>query len=185
MLSNIKANTNDPILFRRCLELNPSCELPHHDPRVYQSKPWINKEISYPFLACYLETAGIIAQLFSRFVKEELPVNISKMANHNFQDVLKFIQENIAKEISVRELAEISFSSKDHFARVFKSITGMPPSEFIINKRLEKAKLLLLTTNYPLSDIIQQTGFKTTAYFCRIFKKYTSFTPEEFRKNRG
>jgi YesN/AraC family two-component response regulator len=61
----------------------------------------------------------------------------------------------------------------------------MPPSEFIIKKRLEKAKLLLLTTNYPLSEIIQQTGFKTTPYFCRMFKKYTSFTPEQFRKNRG
>jgi AraC family transcriptional regulator len=185
VLSKIKANTDDPILFQKCLTLNPGYELPHHDPRVYQSKPWINKEISYPSLAHYLETMAVIAQLFSRFVKEELSVNIGKIANHNFQNVLKFIQKNLAQEISVSELAEMSFTSKDHFARVFKSITGMPPSEYIIRKRLEIAKLLLLTTNYTLTEIIQQTGFKTTAYFCRMFKKYTSFTSEQFRKNRG
>ncbi len=185
VLSKIKAGTDDPVLFQKCLALNPGYELPHHDPKVYQSKPWINKEISYPSLAHYLETTAVIAQLFSRFVKEELSVNIGKIANHNFQNVLNFIQKNMAQEISVSELAEMSFTSKDHFARVFKSITGMPPSEYIIRKRLEKAKLLLLTTNYRLTEIIQHTGFKTSSYFCRVFKKYTLFTPEEFRKNRG
>ena len=183
--SLMKAGTEDLTLFQKCLELNPGYKLPHHDPKVYQSKPWINKEITYSSLSHYLETTGIMAQLFSRFVKEELSGNISKIANRNFQNVLKFIQKNIAQEISVRELAEMSFTSKDHFSRIFKSITGMPPSEYIIRKRLEKAKLLLLTTNYPLTEIIEHTGFKTTAYFCRMFKKNTSFTAEEFRRKRG
>ncbi len=185
VLSKIKAGIDDPALFQKCLALNPGYELPHHDPKIYQSKPWINKEVSYLSLAHYLETTAVIAQLFSRFVKDEFSGNINKIANHNFQNVLKFIQENTAKEISVCELAEMSFTSKDHFARVFKSITGMPPSEYIIRKRLEKAKLLLLTTNYPLTEIIQYTGFKTTAYFCRMFKTHTSFTPGEFRNSRG
>jgi hypothetical protein len=72
MLSKIEAKTDDPVLFKKCLELNPGHELPHHDPRVYQSKPWINKDVTYPSLAHYLETTAIIAQLFSRFVREEL-----------------------------------------------------------------------------------------------------------------
>ncbi|WP_372935357.1 helix-turn-helix domain-containing protein [Mariniphaga sediminis] len=185
VLSKISATTLDQSLLQKCLNLNPGYELPHHDPKIYQSKPWINKEITYTSLSHYLETTAILKQLFSRFVQEELPIDINKIANNKFQNVLKFIQENIAQEISVSKLAELSFTSKDHFSRVFKSITGMPPSEFIIRKRLEKAKLLLLTTNDPLSDIISQTGFRTTAYFCRIFKKYTSLTPEQFRKNRG
>lgn len=185
VLSKISAGIEDPALFKKCLELNPGHELPHHDPRVYQSKPWINKDVSYPSFANYLETTAIIAQLFSRFVREELSGNINKISNNNFQNVLNFVQKNLTQEILVSELAEIFFTSKDHFSRVFKSITGMPPSEYITKKRLEKAKLLLLTTDYPLSKIIQETGFKTTAYFCRMFKKHTSFTPEEFRKNRG
>lgn len=185
VLSKIKAIDNDPALFHKCLKLNPGHELPHHDPKVYQSKLWMNKEISYSSLAHYLETTAIIAQLFSRFVKDEKSGNISKIANQNFQNILIFIQKNIAREILVSQLAEMSFISKDHFTRNFKAMTGMSPREYIIRKRLEKAKLLLLTTNYSLSEIISETGFKTTAYFCRVFKKYTSFTPEEFRKNRG
>lgn len=185
VLAKIKAGTDDPTLFHKLLHLNPGYELPHHDPKIYQSKSLINKEINYPTLAHYLETTAIIAQLFSRFVREELSGNMSKIANSNFQKVLRFIQKNLDHEISVRQLADMSFSSKDHFTRVFKSINGMPPSEYIIRKRLEKAKLLLLTTNCPLTEIIQQTGFKSTPYFCRMFKKYSGFTAEEFRRSRG
>jgi len=185
MLAKIKAENNDHSLFQKCLELNPGYELPHHDPRVYQTRLWINKEVTYQSLAHYLETEAIIAQLFSRFVKEELLGNVSKIANQNFQNVLQFIQKNLDQELSVRQLADMTFTSKDHFSRGFKSITGMPPSEYIIRKRLEKAKLLLLTTNHSLTEIIAQTGFRTTSYFCRIFKKYTDFTAEEYRKSRG
>jgi AraC family transcriptional regulator len=185
VLPRIKSNPGDLALFQKCLQLNPGYELPHHDPKVYQSKPWINKEISFGSLAHYLETTAIISQLFSRFVKEELPGNISKIANQHFRKILKHIQQNIAQEISINELAEMFCTSRDHFSRVFKSITGMPPNEYIVRKRLEKAKLLLLTTNYSLSEIIQHTGFKTTAYFCRVFKKYTTYTPLEFRMQRG
>lgn len=185
VLQKTKADGDDLVLFQKCLDLNPGYALPHHDPRVYQSKPWINREILYSSLSHYLDTAAIIAQLFSRFIKEENTSNISNIANKDYRKVLEFIQINLQHEISIHQLAEMAYASRDHFSRVFKSITGMPPSEYIIRKRLEKAKMLLLTTNESLSGIVAQTGFRTTAYFCRIFKKYTSFTPGEFRRSRG
>ncbi|SFF58594.1 AraC-type DNA-binding protein [Sunxiuqinia elliptica] len=180
----VEATALDEVLFQRCVELNPGSELPHHDPNVYQSKPWVNKQMRFNSMGHYLETTGIIRQLFSRFICDELNTDISQLTNHNMQVILKYIQENIANEIPVIKLAEIACLSKDHFTRLFKSITGLPPSEFIILKRIEKAKLLLLTTDYPLDEIITQTGFKTSAYFCRIFKQWTSYTPMAFRKNR-
>ena len=181
----IAAQPLDKILFQRCLELNPGYELPHHDPKVYQNKPWINKEITYATVGKYLETTGIIRQLFSRFTGGESTSNISNLSNHNIQGILTYIQENLANNLSVNELACRACASKDHFTRIFKSVTGIPPSEFIIRKRIEKAKLLLLTTNCPLNEIIAQTGFRTTGYFCRAFKKFTSYTPMEFRMKRG
>ncbi|MCG8311264.1 MAG: AraC family transcriptional regulator [Cytophagales bacterium] len=181
----LKAASLDKILFRTCTERNPGFELPHHDPKIYQNKPWINKKIIYSSLGHYLENTGIIRQLFSRFLGEELHDNIGKLSNHNIQSILTYIMENLSNELSVDELAKKACISRDHFTRSFKSITGMPPSEFIIRKRIEKAKLLLLTTDYPLNEIIAHTGFKTTAYFCRIFKKYTAYTPMELRKQRG
>jgi len=181
----IKAIKDDYILFQKCLDLNPGYELPHHDPKVYQSKPWIHKEIHYPSLSHYLETKAVLMQLFSRYVGDEKTDQINKLGHRIFQDILHYVQENITQDIPVTRLAEMACSSKDHFTRTFKSITGMPPSEYIILKRLEKAKLLLLTTEASLSEIISMSGFHSTAYFCRIFKKYTAFTPLQFRKNRG
>ena len=181
----IKAINEDYVLFKKCLSLNPGYELPHHDPKVYQSKPWINKEIHYHSLSHYLETQAILMQLFSRFIGNEKTANLSRIGHHSFQRILHYIQENITQEISISRLAEMACSSRDHFARTFKSVIGMPPSEYIIRKRLEKAKLLLLTTDASLSEIISLTGFHTTAYFCRAFKKHTSCTPLQFRRNRS
>ena len=183
--NKVKATDLDKILINRCVELNPGFELPHHDPKIYQNKPWINKKLSFDSIGHYLETTGIIKQLISRFTGQELTNQIGNLSDHNLQHVLTYIRKNLTNDLSVSELADIACISRDHFTRTFKSITGMPPSEFIIQKRIEKAKMFLLTTNDSLTEIISQTGFKTTAYFCRIFKKYTSYTPLEFRMKRG
>jgi len=183
--SQVEATPIDITLFQRCLVLNPGNELPHHDPNVYQKQPWVNQAMNYNSMSHFLETKGILMQLFSRFVENELTNDIGKLSSHNMQIILKYIQTNISNAIPISKLAEIACLSKDHFTRLFKSVTGIPPSEFIIRKRLDQAKLLLLTTDFSLDEIIFQTGFKTTAYFCRVFKKDTSLTPIEFRKKRG
>ncbi len=183
--NKIPAGFLDRTLFERCVALNPGHELPHHDPKIYQKKPWANQETDYSSMGSFLETTGIIRQLFSRFIGSELTNNMHRLAQHNIRHILTHIQENLTNDLSIKELAAQACISKDHFTRLFRSITGIPPTEFIIRKRIEKAKLLLLTTNAPLSEITTRTGFKTSSYFCRIFKKYTSFTPAEFRRKRG
>ena len=181
----IQATTHDLTLFTRLLEINPDLQLPHHDPKIYQSKPWIHKKIVYQSAGQLLETIGIIQQLFSRFLTHKPEHSINQLPTHNIQQILVYIRENLTNDLRIEDLAGMACITKDHFTRVFKSIVGMPPCEFIIRKRIERAQLLLLTTDLPVNQITDQTGFKTTAYFCRIFKKYTSFTPEEYRKKRG
>lgn len=183
--NKIKAYPVDKILFKRCVELNPDLELPHHDPAVYQKKPWVNREIVYISPAHYLETLGILSQLFSRFLGSSSLAGNEKVAYHTIKQALTYIRKNLNDDLSVTGLAEMSFICKDHFTRLFKALTGLPPSEFIIRKRIEKAKFLLLTTDYSMGEIIEQAGFSTVAYFCRVFKKYTTYTPSEFRKKRG
>jgi len=183
--NKVKASEQDSVLFSRILELNPNLELPHHNPDVYQKKPWINKDIRFNSIGHYLETTGIIQQLFSRFPEQEVTSDIYRISNSNIQNALMYIRQNITKDISVKSLACYACLSKDHFSRLFKSITGMPPQEYVIRKRIETAQFFLLTSNLSLNQIIDRSGFRTTAYFCRIFKKYTSLTPEEFRRGRG
>lgn len=184
IFNKVAAKDLDERLFNQLLEIVPEMELPHHDPMVYQTKPWIIKKIEYQSVGQHLEASGIIRQLFSRFLSAESENDMSSFLIYKIQPVLVYIQNNLNSDITIEELSALAFFSKDHFTRVFKSIIGMPPCEFIIRKRIEKAQFLLLTTDLTQSQIIEKTNFKSVSYFCRIFKKYTNYTPVEYRKQR-
>ncbi len=184
IFNKVPAKDLDLFLFNRLLEVNPHMELPHLDPNVYQTKPWINKKTNYQSLGQHLETTGIIRQLFSRFLSTGSEKIMSSFLGYKIQPILAYIGNNLHNNITVEELAALACYSKDHFTRFFKSINGITPCEFIIRKRIEKAQYLLLTTDMTQSQIIEETNFKTVSYFCRMFKKYTSYTPVEYRKQR-
>ena len=169
--------------FDRLLEINPETGLRVVDPAVYQSKSWLNKTDENPSVALLIETKGIILQLLSRFLGTETPAN-SFMTNtsNRFKETLAFIQNNIDKNISIGELSGQSQMSNDHFTRSFKREIGTTPLEYINQKRIEKAQLLLVVTSLPVNDILVKTGFNSASYFSRIFKTATGLTPLEYRK---
>ncbi len=169
-------------LFYRLLELNPGLELPHHDPQVYQTKPWMNKRTSYCSLGPRLETEAIIQQLFSGFYECGSKTSQTTYLKFNFHEILRYIHQNLHNDIKIDQLAEIACLSNDHFSRVFKSVFGVPPFEFIVRKRIEKSQFLLLSTEHSIHQIIEETNFKNPQYFSRMFKKYTTYTPAKYRK---
>lgn len=181
----IQAFELDRSLFDRMLQIDPDLQLPHHHPNVYQSKLWLNKKVVYHSAGQHFETIGILKQLFSRFPAPEQNLAVSGSVKYNIQPILLYIHTNLKKEISVNELAELACFSKDHFTRVFKSVTGMAPCDYIIRKRIERSQFLLLTTDLSQMGIIEQTGFKSASYFSRIFKKYTGYSPAKYRQQRG
>ena len=183
--NKIKATELSKMLFNRILELNPGLQLPHHDPHVYQTKPWMDKKPAFNSPGQRLETEGIIQQLFSGFISDEPRIDLASSLKYNIQEILVFIQDNLQNDIKIEQLAQISCLSKDHFTRIFKSIFGISPCEFIIRKRIEKSQFLLLTTDLPINRIIDETNFKNAPYFSRMFKKYTSLTPGVYRNQRG
>lgn len=179
------ANEFDLQLFKRILEINPDIQLPHLDPCVYQKKVWLNKKVSYDSPGQYLETMGILHQLFSRFLEPGQGNMFTTMLKYNIQPVLEYIHTHLHRDICVETLANIACFSKDHFSRVFKSIISMAPCDYVIQKRIERAQFLLLTTDMGHKEVIDKTGFKSTSYFSRIFKKHTGYSPEQYRKQRG
>jgi AraC-like DNA-binding protein len=181
----VSALNNLSDLFERLLEINPNLELPHHDPKIYQNKPWVNKKVVFKSAAHHIETIGILGQLFSRFMTNEKNISINELLKYNIQPILYYIQNNLKETISIDKLAEMSCYSKDHFTRIFKNLLGMPPCEFIIRKRIEKAQLLLLTTDMTQEQIVEEAGFHSASYFSRIFNKYMASTPAEYREQRG
>ena len=82
-----------------------------------------------------------------------------------------YIENNISKQISLEELADVANFSKYHFHRIFASYTGEPPAQFINRLRLEKAAMMLvMNKNDNISDIAEKTGFSDLSIFSRNFK---------------
>ncbi|MDP4186472.1 MAG: AraC family transcriptional regulator [Bacteroidota bacterium] len=180
-----QASELDYLLFKRIQQINPGLQLPHPNPNVYQTKLWLSKKVTYQSVGQHLETLGVLEQIFSRFIKPGENHTMNSMLKYNIQPILLYIQNNLEQDIKVEELANMACFSKDHFSKVFKSITGMPPCDYIIRKRIERAQFLLLTTDLNLNEIIEQTGFKSASYFSRIFKKITSYSPAKYRLQGG
>lgn len=179
--NKIPATDLSTLLFFRLLELNPGLELPHHDPQVYQSKPWMNKKPSYSSSGPRLETGAIIQQLFSGFIETSSKTNQTTFLKFNFHDILRYIHQNLHNNIKIDQLAQMACLSNDHFSRIFKSVFGVSPYEFIVRKRIEKSQFLLLSTEHTIQQIIEETNFKNAQYFSRMFKKYTTYTPAKYR----
>ena len=182
VVNKIKALELGHQLFHRLVCINPDLQLPHHHPNVYQKKLWLNKKVNYQSASQHLETAGIISQLFSRFTKAGPNNSMSNILKYNIQPILLHIRNNLNQDIRVEELADMACFSKDHFSRVFKSITGLAPCDYVIQKRIERAQFLLLTTDMLQNEIIEQTGFKSISYFSRLFKQVTGYSPSGYRK---
>ena len=85
-------------------------------------------------------------------------------------------------EITVDGICEKLHISRSVFQKNFKAYFGISPAAYRIEKRMEKAKLLLETTDIPIKEIVDILGFYDTAYFYKMFEKHTSLTPKQFRE---
>jgi AraC family transcriptional regulator len=92
-----------------------------------------------------------------------------------------YIEEHLAHELSVTEVAAVAQTSPAYFARLFKQATGQTPHQYVIRCRIERAKRLLRETELPLIEIGQQIGFTDQSYFTAVFRRHLGTTPKAYR----
>ncbi|MBQ7725428.1 MAG: helix-turn-helix transcriptional regulator [Lachnospiraceae bacterium] len=68
-----------------------------------------------------------------------------------------------------------------YFSALFKKETGTNFSAYLLNVKMENARLLLRNSNLSLSDISAELGFESQSYFSKMFKKETGLTPRDYR----
>lgn len=100
--------------------------------------------------------------------------------SRRLQRVVEYIHANLAKEITVEELAAAASLSRFHFSRMFKATTGKSPSRFIGQLRLELAKSLLIAGR-SIADVADDCGFSSESNFVRSFRRATGRTPGQYR----
>ena len=95
--------------------------------------------------------------------------------------VIQVIQRDFSQPLSLKMFGEQFMVSERHLGRVFSQDTGLKFSEYLFVFRLEKAKQLLLSTNYKVSDIASFVGYSHPNYFHQHFRSYFNLSPTELR----
>ena len=99
-------------------------------------------------------------------------------------DLMKYIADHIAQDLSLQMLADYMHFHPVNLSRAFKETTGTTVGDSIAAVRLERAKALLSGSRLPLQEIAVKTGFASTNYFCRWFHKEMHMTPKSYRDRK-
>jgi AraC family transcriptional regulator len=95
--------------------------------------------------------------------------------------VLRYLQENLERDLSIDELAAVASFSEFHFHRIFREIVGEPVAEHVRRLRLERAALELYYTDRPIKQIADDVGYGSHEAFTRAFVAQFGASPAEYR----
>jgi len=150
----------------------------------YVRRLWSTTEQPGPLKRLMLEGAlttivASLLQLAGQSKAENRPPRLSKS---QVQKVLSHLETHLDETVSVKTLANLIGLSEFYFTRAFKASLGSSPYRFLLNRRLEVAKHLLLTTKMPLAEVALAVGFSSQAHFSSTFKRLQGVTPGAVRR---
>ncbi|MCL2254551.1 MAG: helix-turn-helix transcriptional regulator [Lachnospiraceae bacterium] len=147
---------------------------------------YLNKDPYHDIsIICKILEITILLSRDERIKSSVIPEMLIPSKEHiaKFNECIKFIRSNCKDNISLEMAAESIGFSKYHFARWFKQCAGISFTDFLARVRIEKAKVMLISTDNPVTEIAFESGFQSIATFNRVFKDYTGNSPKKYRKN--
>lgn len=101
------------------------------------------------------------------------------------EEAKNYIEENLAKEVSLEEVADMLGLNPSYFSQYFKLKTNETFIQYRIKRRMEKAKRLLEISHYRITDISHEIGYADHPHFTKTFKKFVGVSPSEYRRMLG
>ncbi|MCX7614393.1 MAG: AraC family transcriptional regulator [Clostridiales bacterium] len=183
MLSICGKNLNVRSIFS---QLNPNVPVKHFSPDEFEK--YLKLIEKYERIDCKRAN-----EIFERAVLFELCGNlyldcydekserISKSGHVEvITKLIKYVSENLKNDLSLERLSEVSNFSAYHLCRLFKKNTGYTINQYVIGKRVEKAKLLI-DRNFPIGEIAVEVGFSNYSCFYKAFVRETGIGPAEYK----
>lgn len=139
----------------------------------------------------YIGSDTIVTEMWDclkKFVEKLVEVyqeNNGKRKHWMIDQVLQYVEENYNTALSTRDIAGRFFMNTSYFSKFFHEQMGCTFSNYLINVRVEKAKMMLTQTNMKLYDIAEAVGYTNVQYFSTIFKEKEGLTPSAFRQMRS
>jgi AraC family transcriptional regulator len=130
---------------------------------------------------------GLAMQLIRHYSSlKDVHIGHGGMAPHRLRKAIGLIDNHLAEEeegrVALRAVAEDVGMSYFHFSRAFKQSMGMSPTNYIGERRIERAKKLMQETDLPISEVALRSGFSSQSHFTTFFRRLAGVTPRSFRK---
>jgi AraC family transcriptional regulator len=104
-----------------------------------------------------------------------------RLTHRQMQRIREFVEANIETDIRLEMMAGICGRSTEYFVRVFKATAGVSPYQYVLNLRIERAKVLLSVEGASIADVALQCGFSHQEHLTRMFRRFTGVTPGRYR----
>ncbi len=131
-----------------------------------------------------LRVAELFLKLLHLLCSKRLEKSKDYADNYKLLSVVEYININYYKKITPEYLSQLSGYSPAHLRRLFVKNFGVPPMEYILNKKIEMAKEILLDApEKTIDEIADLVGFCSASYLCKIFKKQTGTSPLEYKRS--
>ncbi len=175
-------------------DLSEEARLTHRvifpDPTITQVAHWFKGE---------LLNEGLGGSLFAESLKNLLTVHLLRnycesgmrqkklvvpgraLDAVKLKQIQDYIEEHLAEDIAIEAMAALVPMSQFHFARAFKAATGETPHKYLIQRRMERAKVLLTVTQLAIAEVAYRVGFSNQSHFTTHFRKATGVTPKDYR----
>ncbi len=105
------------------------------------------------------------------------------------EDVIKNsiinMKESLDAKLTVEDMALRHHLSTSHFSMMFRKSTGMPPIDYFIHLKMQKACQLLYANGSKIKDVAQELGYEDPYYFSRLFKKFMGLSPEQYKMSNN
>jgi AraC family transcriptional regulator len=124
-------------------------------------------------------TVGLVLHLLANYgvSKPKVPSPRGKLSAFQLRSVVNFVDAHLSEDVSLMALARQAHVSPFHFARLFRRTIGVPPHQFVLQLRLQRALGLMKTRTLSLARIAVECGFHDQPHFTRTFRKMLGTTP--------
>ena len=142
------------------------------------------------------ENPGLMGRLYVESLSNEIAIRVVRaqvgsagpstlarggLAPRRLRMVQDYIEANLAEEITLADLASIAGVSTTHFCRAFHKSTGIASHQYVIRRRVDRAKALLAEGNLPIAQIAVAVGFGNQSHMTTHFRRVVGTTPRRFR----
>ena len=163
------------------LELRDGSGLP--DPLLRQLGQQLAAELHYPpDPAGSLRAETLGQQLAAHLVRQHATTRPPRLPRTRLtaaqvRHVQAYVQAHLTGAVALTELAACVCLSPYHFCRAFKQTTGFSPNQYVIYQRIQRARQLLASGRWSVTQVAFEVGYANPSYFAQLFRRYTGYAP--------